>query len=65
MTRKRSDSHTFEQRLHEQKLRLESDLARLPRGKPRDAVIARLEQLQTAADMYDFLMPRRTAVPAR
>ncbi|TPQ38179.1 hypothetical protein C2U70_09460 [Bradyrhizobium guangdongense] len=57
MTRRRSEPHTFEQRLGAQKIRLESELACLPNGKQRDAVVARIEQLQTAADMHAFLSP--------
>lgn len=57
MTRRRSEPHTFEERLGAQKIRLESELARLPDGKQREIVVARIEQLQTAADMYVFLSP--------
>jgi len=58
--RKRSEPHTFEQRLDEQRLRLEDQLARLPEGRQRDAILARVDQLKTAAAMYDFLkLPER------
>jgi hypothetical protein len=63
--RKRSEPHTFEQRLDAQRLRLEHKLSSLPDGAQRDAVAARIEQLQTAAAMYDFLMLREEAVPSR
>lgn len=56
--RKPSKPHTFEQRLEEQRIRLESQLAELPHGGPREVVAARLEQLRTAAEMYEFLSPR-------
>jgi hypothetical protein len=63
--RKRSEPHTFEQRLDAQRLRLERELARLPDGSERDGVATRIEQLQTAAEMYGFLMPRDAASEAR
>jgi hypothetical protein len=63
--RKRSEPHTFEQRLNEQKLRLEGELARLPRGRQRDAIAARLEQLEAAAEMHEFLSLRERSAPAR
>ena len=59
--RKRSEPHTFEQRLEAQRLRLEHELASLPHGEQRDAVNVRIEQLQAAAEMYDFLSPREAA----
>ncbi|GGI26677.1 hypothetical protein [Bradyrhizobium guangdongense] len=63
--RKRSEPHTFEQRILAQKLRLEHELSRLPAGHQRDSVAARIDQLHTAAEMYDFLMPREEAPAAR
>ncbi|MBR0713490.1 MULTISPECIES: hypothetical protein [Bradyrhizobium] len=62
--RRRSEPHTFEQRLEAQRLRLERELARAPRDK-RDGIVARIEQLQTAAEMYDFLKLREAAVTVR
>ncbi|WP_237863447.1 MULTISPECIES: hypothetical protein [Bradyrhizobium] len=63
--RRRSEPHTFEQRLEAQRLRLEGELSRLPDGGQRDALVARLEQLQSAAEMHDFLMVREAAVASR
>ena len=63
--RKRSEPHTFEQRLDAQKLRLEHELSRLPDGSERDAVATRIEQLQSAAEMYDFLMLREEPAVSR
>ncbi|QAU48455.1 hypothetical protein [Bradyrhizobium guangzhouense] len=63
--RKRSEPHTFEQRLDEQRRRLEEELARLPDGGQREAVVARLEQLKTAAEMHGFLMLREAAAASR
>jgi hypothetical protein len=56
--RKPSEPHTFEQRLNEQRLRLESQFARLPRGPQREVIAARIEQLSAAAEMYEFLSLR-------
>jgi len=53
--RKRSEPHTFEQRLTEQRLRLEAEAARLPQGEARDAIVKRIERLQHAADMNMWL----------
>ncbi|KYH00959.1 hypothetical protein SE91_22695 [Bradyrhizobium sp. DOA1] len=57
--RRRSEPHTFEQRLDAQRQRLQHEIARLPDGQQRESVVARLEQLQTAAEMHDFLMLRQ------
>jgi len=62
--RRRSEPHTFGQRLEQQRLRLEHELARLPDGQQRDAVSVRIEQLRAAAEMYDFLMLREGAATA-
>jgi|GEM_PF-1202567 len=53
--RKRSEPHTFEQRLEEHRLRLENELARLPAGAKREQVIARIEQLRAAAELNAML----------
>ena len=53
--RKRSEPHTFEQRLAEQRLRLEREASELPDGELRDALAWRIEQLQRAADINDWL----------
>ncbi|PIT01854.1 hypothetical protein TSA1_14520 [Bradyrhizobium nitroreducens] len=63
--RRRSEPHTFEQRLEAQKLRLEHELSGLPDGRQRDGVLARIDQLQTAAEMYGFLMLREEAAASR
>jgi hypothetical protein len=53
--RKRSEPHSFEERLAEHRSRLEAEAAKLPRGSERDAVMKRIELLQTAADMHNLL----------
>ncbi len=63
--RKRSEPHTFEQRLTAQKQRLEHELASLPDGRQREVVLARIDQLQTAAEMHGFLMLRGDAGASR
>lgn len=63
--RRRSEPHTFEQRLEAQKLRLEHELSGMPHGRQRDVVLARIDQLQTAAEMYGFLMLREDAAAPR
>jgi hypothetical protein len=59
--RKRSEPHTFEQRLAEQRLRLEREAATLPHGAARDAIKKKIEQLQLAADMSLWLSHASTA----
>lgn len=63
--RRRSEPHTFEQRLDAQKLRLEHAMASLPNGIERNALATRIEQLQTAAEMYGFLMLREETAALR
>ncbi|MFQ3451847.1 hypothetical protein PMN64_00765 [Bradyrhizobium sp. UFLA01-814] len=53
--RKRSEPHTFEQRLEEHRVRLESLLAQLPRGVEREQIVARIEQLRTAVELNAML----------
>ncbi len=56
--RKRSEPHSFEQRLEEHRQRLEAEAAKLPRGSERDAVMQRIELLQRAVDMNIWLSQR-------
>jgi hypothetical protein len=60
-TRKRSEPHTFEQRLDAQRMRLEGELAQLPQGARRDLIVARIEQLRTAAELNAMLATRTEA----
>ncbi|PDT75293.1 hypothetical protein [Bradyrhizobium sp. C9] len=53
--RKRSEPHTFEQRLDEHRARLERQLEQLPRGVKREQIAARIEQLQTAVELNAML----------
>jgi predicted RNase H-like nuclease (RuvC/YqgF family) len=63
--RRRSEPHTFGQRLAAQRQRLERELASLPDDHQRDAVAARIEQLQAAAEMFEFLSTREASVSLR
>jgi len=63
--RRRSEPHTFEQRLKAQKQRLEHELSGLPAGHQREIVLARIDQLQTAAEMHGFLTLREGVAPPR
>ncbi|PDT90557.1 hypothetical protein CO669_10310 [Bradyrhizobium sp. Y36] len=63
--RKRSEPHTFEQRLTAQKQRLEHELSGLPDGRQRDGVLARINQLHIAAEMHGYLMLRDDAAASR
>ena len=56
--RKRSEPHTFEQRLEEHRVRLENLLAQLPRGAEREQIAARIEQLKTAVELNAMLSTR-------
>ncbi|WGR94222.1 MULTISPECIES: hypothetical protein [unclassified Bradyrhizobium] len=53
--RKRSEPHTFEQRLEEHRVRLERELVRLPAGAKREQLISRIEQLRAAAELNAML----------
>ncbi|MHC1944957.1 hypothetical protein IF803_11290 [Bradyrhizobium sp. UFLA06-06] len=53
--RKRSEPHTFEQRLEEHRVRLEGLLAELPRGAERESIAARIDQLKTAVELNAML----------
>jgi hypothetical protein len=59
--RKRSEPHTFEQRLEEQRLRLEAEAARSPDSAQRATIAKKIEQLQLAADMNMWLSRASTA----
>ncbi|MHC2621461.1 hypothetical protein ACVIW2_003493 [Bradyrhizobium huanghuaihaiense] len=61
--RRRSEPHTFEQRLDAQRRRLEHELASLPVGVQRESVAARIEQLHAAAEMFEFLKLRDASAP--
>jgi len=53
--RKRSEPHTFEQRLEQHKLRLEREASQSPDREQREDIARRIEQLQHAADINNWL----------
>jgi hypothetical protein len=56
-TRRRSVVHTFEDRITAEKVRLEAQIAALPLGPERDELLRKIEQLETASNMADWLKP--------
>jgi hypothetical protein len=54
MQRRRSQPHSFEDRIAAEKLRLEEQLAASPHGPARDALIRKIRQLKTASQMSDW-----------
>ena len=55
MRRRRSVPHTFEEQIAAEKARVEAQLARLPPGLKREALLKRLHQLETAAHINEWL----------
>ena len=55
MLRSRSHPHTFQERLAEQKSRLEKKAATLEPGPERDDVLQKVRQIDTAASITDWL----------
>jgi hypothetical protein len=54
-TRRRSEPHTFGERLAAEKIRLEAELADTPHGPVRDALVKKLRQVDTASHMAEWL----------
>jgi hypothetical protein len=55
MQRRRSVSHTFEDRIAAEKAKLEGQVAKLRPGPQRDALLRKIGQLETAAHMSEWL----------
>ena len=55
MQRKRSIPHSFDERLTAEKERLEEQAALLPPGSVKDVVLRRIEQLNTAIHVNEWL----------
>jgi hypothetical protein len=53
--RRRSPPHTFDQRLNEQKARVEAELAITEPGPQRDLLALKLRQIETAREIEDWL----------
>lgn len=55
MQRRRSVPHTFEDRIAAEKARVETQLAKLEPGLQRDQLLKKIEQLDTAAAINEWL----------
>jgi hypothetical protein len=55
MLRSRSHPHTFQERLAEQKARLEERASQLKPGPERDDLLRKARQLDTARDINEWL----------
>jgi hypothetical protein len=55
MQRRRSIPHTFEDRIAAEKARLEAQSARLKPGPQKDGLLKKIEQLETAAHINEWL----------
>jgi hypothetical protein len=53
--RRRSVPHTFEDQIAAEKAQLEAQVADLPYGPKRDALLRKLRQLETASHMNEWL----------
>jgi hypothetical protein len=55
MQRRRSNPHTFENRIEAEKARLEVQVARLRHGPKKDELLEKIRQLETAAQINEWL----------
>jgi hypothetical protein len=55
MQRRRSVPHTFEDRIAAEKSKLEAQVANVPHGPARDAVLKKIRQLETASRVNGWL----------
>jgi hypothetical protein len=55
MQRRRSPEHTFEENIAAEKARLEAQVAKLKAGPPRDVLLKKLRQLETASHINEWL----------
>lgn len=53
--RKRSQPHTFEDRIAAEKVRCEEQLVNIRHGPERDALLKKIKQLDTASHINDWL----------
>ena len=53
--RHRSKPHTHEGRIEEEKKRLQEQADLLPDGEPKETLLRKIRQLDTASDMYDWV----------
>jgi hypothetical protein len=52
-----SEPHSFKDRIEEEKKRLQEQADLLPRGLMKTTLLEKIQQLDTANDMYDWLCP--------
>ena len=64
MQRRRSVPHTFEDRIAAEKSRLEAKAANLPLGAQKDALLKKIEQLETASHINKWLSSPGLQPPA-
>jgi hypothetical protein len=55
MQRRRSVPHTFDENIAAEKVRCTEQLADMPHGPKRDALVKKIRQLDTASHMSDWL----------
>jgi hypothetical protein len=55
MQRRRSTPHTFENQIAAEKARLEAQVADLPHGHQKDALLRKIRQLDAASHMNEWL----------
>ena len=55
MQRRRSVPHTFDENIAAEKVRCTEQLADMPHGPARDALVKKIRQLDTAAHLHDWL----------
>ena len=53
--RRRSSTHTFEDRIAAEKVRVEAQVAKLPPGSERDTLLEKIVQLERASHMNKWL----------
>ena len=63
MQRRRSPAHTFEDQVAAEKKRLEEQAAALPHGPPKDALLRKIRQLNTASHVNDWLKSPELRAP--
>jgi hypothetical protein len=63
MQRRRSPAHTFEDQVAAEKKRLEEQVALVPHGPEKDALLRKIRQLDTATHMSEWLRSRGLQSP--
>jgi hypothetical protein len=63
MPRRRSVPHTFEDRIAAERAKLEAQIAKLTPGPQMDALLRKIDQLETAAHICEWLSSRGLQPP--